>query len=142
MTDIHIDDFYRDTANILVTLYNTFPRHITLYVEDISGPDTPDDFGLHSKRHESCLSTLLWLANSDYLNYKGLIKREGIEEATLSHRTFLLLNSAQAGSELNPIEPHGSADLLINQLRQELKSGTSNTLAILVKNLMACSRQL
>lgn len=142
MTDIHIDDFYRDAANILVTLYNTFPRHVTLYVEDISGPDTPDDFGLHSKRHESCLSTLLWLATSDYLNYKDAIKREGLEEVTLTHRTFLLLNSAPTADGLNPTEPHGSDSLLINQLRQELKNGTSHTLAILVKNIMVSSRQL
>lgn len=142
MTDIHIDDFYRDTAKTLVTLYNTFPRHIILYVEDIAGPDTPDDFGLHSKRHESCLSTLLWLANSDYINYKSLIKREAIEEATLTHRAFLLLNSAPTNDGLNYSEPHGSTDLLINKLRQELQTGTSHTLAILVKDLMATSRQL
>lgn len=142
MTDIHIDDFYRDTAKTLVLLYNTFPRQITLYVEDIAGPDTPDDFGLHSKRHEACLNAFLWLATSDYIHYKSLIKREALEEATLSHRAFLLLNSAKADESLSHVEPHGSSALLINQLREQLQTGTSTTLAILVKELMATSRQL
>jgi hypothetical protein len=142
MTDIHIDDFYRDTAKTLVTLYNTFPRHIMLFVEDICGPDAPDDFGLHSKRHDACLSALMWLGTSDYIQYKALIKREAIEEATLTHRAFILLNSAPTPQGINAAEPHGSADLLINQLREQLQSGTSSTLALFVKSLMANSRQL
>lgn len=140
MSDIHIDDFYRDTAKTLVTLYNSFPRHITLFVEDIAGPDEPDDFGLHSKRHDACLSAFMWLANTDYIRYNSLIKREAIDEATLSHRAFLLLNSAPSENGLDAKAPHGSRDLLINQLRHQLTSGTSNTLAILVKGLMAASR--
>lgn len=150
--DIHIDDFYRDTAKALVLLYNHFPRAMTLYVEDVSGPDTPDEFGLHSKRHESCLSALLWLGTAGYLNYSSLVRREAIEEATLSHRAFILLNSAvhnatqNISSEndqvLNPLEAHGSDALLINQLRQELQNGTSSSLAITVKKLMALSNTL
>ena len=151
--DIHIDDFYRDTAKSLVLLYNHFPRALTLYVEDVSGPDTPDEFGLHSKRHESCLSTLLWLGTTGYLNYTSLVRREAIEEATLSHRAFILLNSAvQNNTEqsdghfsvppLNPLEAHGSDALFINQLRQELQNGTSISLAITVKKLMALANTL
>lgn len=142
MTDLHIDDFYRDAAKTLVMLYNTFPRQITLYVEDIAGEDTPDEFGLHSKRHEACLSTLLWLGNTDYLIYKGLIKREALEDACLSHRAFMLLNSASAASTLNHKELHDSDSLFINQLRKQLKTGSSNTLALLVKDIMTLSRQL
>jgi hypothetical protein len=37
MADIHIDDFYRDVAKILIRLYAMFPRKTTPYVEDISG---------------------------------------------------------------------------------------------------------
>ena len=42
MSDLHIDDFYHDAGLILALLYAVFPRKTTLYVEDISGPDTPD----------------------------------------------------------------------------------------------------
>lgn len=154
--DIHIDDFYRDTAKTLVLLYNHFPRTMTLYVEDVSGPDTPDEFGLHSKRHEACLSTLLWLGTAGYLNYTSLVRREAIEEATLTHKAFILLNSASDDSSavistttpspapamLNPLEAHGSDALLINQLRQELQNGTSASLAITVKKVMSLSSAL
>lgn len=58
MADLHIDDFYRDAALILLRLYRTFPRKTILYVDDISGPDTPDEFGLHSERFQSCFSTM------------------------------------------------------------------------------------
>ncbi|WP_053980117.1 hypothetical protein [Marinagarivorans algicola] len=137
MPDIHIDDFYRDTAKTLVALYNNFPRPLSLYVEDIAGPDTPDEFGLHSKRHESCLSTFIWLGNAGYLNYASLIMREALEAATLTHQAFILLNSGLKNDELNPKAPHGSEGLLINLLRRELENGTSGSLAILVKGVMA-----
>lgn len=140
--DIHIDDFYRDTAKTLVSLYNHFPRALTVYVEDISGPDTPDEFGLHSTRHESCLSTLIWLGTAGYLNYSSLVRREAIEQATLTHHAFLLLNSADSQHALNPLEAHGSDALFINQLRQELQNGTSSSLAITVKKLMAYAHSL
>ena len=64
MADLHIDDFYRDSAMILLRLYTTFPRKTVLYVDDICGPDAPDEFGLHSERHQSCFSAMTWLAES------------------------------------------------------------------------------
>ena len=137
MSDIHIDDFYRDTAKTLVMLYNHFPRPLSLYVEDVAGPDTPDEFGLHSTRFESCLSTFIWLNTAGYLNYKTLIMREALEEATLTQQAFIVLNSAFNNDTLNPAAPHGSQDLLINLLRQQLNHGSSTSLAILVKTLMA-----
>ena len=142
MSDIHIDDFYRDTAKTLVMLYNHFPRPLSLYVEDIAGPDTPDEFGLHSTRFEACLSALIWLSTAGYLNYKTLIMREALEEATLTQQAFILLNSAYNNSDLNPpglnpAAPHDSDDLFINLLRQQLRNGSSTSLAILVKTVMA-----
>ncbi len=41
MDDLHVDDFYRDVALILLHLYSTFPRRSILYVEDVCGPDSP-----------------------------------------------------------------------------------------------------
>ncbi len=142
MSDLHIDDFYRDTAKALVLLYNAFPRKITLYVEDISGTDTPDEFGLHSKRHDAGLNALLWLGSTDYLSYKTLVRQEALEEAVLTHRTFLLLNSGFHSGNFNHQAPHASPDLLINQLREQLSTGTSSTLAVCVRHIMAISRQL
>ena len=89
MSDIHIDDFYRDTARILVALYNQFPRKTTLYVEDVAGPDKPDEFGLHSPRHLACLHTILWLAQSDYVRYETLIRQEAVDQIVLSHKGFI-----------------------------------------------------
>ncbi len=60
--DLQIDDFYKDAAGGLLTLYQAFPRKIALYVEDLIGREEPDEFGLPSTRHQSCLGALLWLA--------------------------------------------------------------------------------
>lgn len=91
--DIHIADFYKDAARILVQLYNQFPRPTTVFVEDIAGPDTPDEFGLHSPRHQACLATMLWLAQSGYLTYQSLIRQEAMDQAVLIQRGFTLLAS-------------------------------------------------
>lgn len=94
MSDIHIDDYYKDSARILSQLYAFFPRPCAVYVEDIAGPDTPDEFGLHSNRHLACLSTLLWLAKAGYLSYVDTIRQEAIDQAVLTHKGFTLLSAA------------------------------------------------
>lgn len=159
MSDIHIDDFYRDTARILVALYNQFPRKTTLYVEDIAGPDKPDEFGLHSPRHLACLHTLLWLAHTDYLHYESLIREEAVDQIVLSHRAFLLLNSVRAEVHKHPtpeskdttptaipvaipLSIAAQENLIINRIRRELKDGTSFTLATLMREIMVQSREL
>lgn len=146
MSDLHIDDFYRDCAKILVALYAQFPRKITLYVEDISGADVPDEFGLHSPRHESCLQAMLWLGSTHYLSYEQLVRQEAIDQAVLSHRGFLALNSVI--EPLPAIDPSLPEPLLreerlaIHKIRQELKTGTSYSLAETMRNFMHKSREL
>ncbi len=157
MSDLHIDDFYRDTARILVNLYNHFPRKITLYVEDIAGADKPDEFGLHSPRHLACFHTILWLAQTDYVHYESLIRQEAADQIVLSHRGFLLLTSMHNGHERNnekhdektdePIRFSASAPaisvqehLLINRIRRELKEGSSFSLAALMRDTLLHSR--
>ncbi len=93
MTDIHIDDFYKDLGFILLRLYAKFPQKNTLFVEDISGPDEPDEFGLHSDRFMSCFSTMLWLEQEGYLTYESTIRQEAIDQAVLTHKGFMLLSS-------------------------------------------------
>lgn len=142
MSDIHIDDFYRDTARILVALYNQFPRKTTLYVEDVAGPDKPDEFGLHSPRHLACLHTILWLAQSDYVRYETLIRQEAVDQIVLSHKGFLLLTSLTPSfTRAQPVTPLAKQDyVLVNCIRRELKEGTSFSLAELMRQTLLDSR--
>jgi hypothetical protein len=93
MADLHIDDFYRDTALIMLQLYAQFPRRVVLYVEDICGPDDADEFGLHSERFQSCFSAMVWLADSGYLLFDETIREEALDQVALSHKGFVLLSS-------------------------------------------------
>lgn len=148
VSDIHIDDFYRDAARILVLLYNQFPRKVTLYVEDISGPDTPDEFGLHSPRHQACFHTMMWLGSSDYVRYEQLVRQEALDQAVLSHRGFLVLNAVLPPTATARADTESSGQVLkeeflaIHRIRQELKEGTSFSLADTMRRLFQLSRGL
>ena len=61
MTDINIDDFFKDAARTLAALYGVFPRRHAIFVDDIYQTEEPDEFGLHSERYQACFGTLLWL---------------------------------------------------------------------------------
>jgi len=127
-SDIHINDFYHDAAKILIALYKQFPRKTMLYVEDIAGPDTPDEFGLHSTRHGACFSTLLWMAHGDYLQYDDTVRQEALDQAVLTHRGFLLLNAPFPDAELPVDLPEQVAreqQLTIHHIRHALKHGNS-----------------
>lgn len=93
MADLHITDFYRDAAKALNQVYGSFPRPVMMFVEDISGPDSPDEFGLHSPRHQACFATLLWLAAEGYIRYQDTIRQEAIDQVTLTHKGFTLLSA-------------------------------------------------
>jgi hypothetical protein len=144
MTDIHVDDFYKDSAVILCQLYNTFPRPNTLYVEDIIGPDEPDEFGLQSKRHLACFATMLWLGEEGYLRYTDTIRQIAIDQAVLTHHAFVLISGQY---ELRPLPSEEEAALPtsvlehrssnINQLRLAINSGSSNALRAIVRYLLA-----
>jgi len=74
MADLHIEDFYRDVAKIFLQLYAVFPRKTILYVEDISGPDEPDEYGLHHPRFQAGEKTTILLRYGRLHNdIKGLI---------------------------------------------------------------------
>ncbi len=154
MSDLHIDDFYRDTGKILAALFAQFPRRMTLFVEDISGPDTPDEFGLHSPRHEACLHTMLWLAQTGYLKYESLVRQDAIDQVVLTHMAFLALTEhcAPALTTLtaDPEDPAVTAtlpapvraaeSLYIYRIRHELRHGTSFSLAEVIRSFMKSSR--
>lgn len=148
MSDLHIDDFYRDAARILAALYAQFPRKTTLYVEDISGPDTPDEFGLHSPRHQACFHTMMWLGSCDYLRYEQAVRQEALDQVVLTHRGFLLLSSAMSDMPSLCTSPESfdtlpiEGSLVIHRIRQELRDGTSYSLAAVMQALMMMARNL
>lgn len=135
MADIHIEEFYKDAAIALVQLYNAFPRRVNLFVEDIAGPDAPDEFGLHSKRHMACFGTLLWLAEEGLLRYVDTIRQEALDQAVLTQRAFVRMSSPASPAVLEENSPEDSQDLPpairedlsthIHMLRNALRSGSS-----------------
>ena len=148
MTDIHIDDFYKDVAKTFVLLYAQFPKPAQIYVEDISGPDEPDEFGLHSSRHMACFSTMLWLANAGYLTYIDTIRQEALDQAVLTQKSFTLLTSKSAladqhpkvNDEKNPPSVIEEFSSNIHQVRRALKSGSSIQIRQIVRYLLEESR--
>lgn len=146
MADIHVEEFYKDVAIALVQLYGAFPRRVNLFVEDIAGPDDPDEFGLHSKRHMACFGALLWLQEEGLLRYVDTIRQEALDQAVLSHAAFVRL-SAPAPASLNqlvtpssqPTEGHLPASVqqdlstYINLIRTALKSGHSGRISQIVQ---------
>lgn len=146
MADIHIDDFYKDVARIFTQIYASFPRKITLFVEDISGPDSPDEFGLHSPRFQAGFSTMIWLADAGYIHYGSTIRQEALDQVTLTHKGFILLYSRTYLQEVTGIAVDAASDLPpsvqeshssnIYLLRQALKSGSSNAIEQVVQDLL------
>lgn len=133
MADLHIDDFYRDAALILLHLYTRFPRKTILYVDDICGPDTPDEFGLHTERYQSCFSAMVWLSDQGYIQFDETVRDEALDQAVLSQKGFLMLSSR---SELElGIAVEEDADLPpsamersfsnVSQIRSALREGSS-----------------
>lgn len=138
MADIHIDDFCRDSALILLQLYSAFPRPKALYVEDISGPDEPDEVGLHSKRYMACLGTMLWLAEEGFLRYENMIYQDGIDQAVLTRKTFILLCAVSDIhlEEPDPALPPSIASekaSLVEQIRAALRSGSSANISTIMR---------
>lgn len=136
MYDIHIEEFYRDCALVLLHLYQSFPRKGTVFVEDIAGPDDPDEFGLHSPRFEACFGAMLWLESEGYLSYEATIKQEAIDQCCLSSLGLRLLN------HISPVNPALTLPETLEHLpnialiRHSLKKETSTRLAQVMIQLL------
>ncbi len=142
MADLHIDDFYRDVATIFLRLYALFPRKSILYVEDICGPDEPDEFGLHNPRFQAAFSAIVWLADHGYLNFHDTIRQEAVDQVVLSQRAFLLLNTSvdtpsQIAEEDAPPSLIAESRTAIAHLRQVMKTGTGPDLRDAVYGLLS-----
>lgn len=121
MTDINVDDFCKDAARTLLALYAAFPRPLTLYVEDIAGPDETDEFGMHSDRHLACFSAFLWLAEEGWVRFGDTIRQEAVDQVVLTGRAFTLLSTPVPGGEMLPDEMRGANDIP-ESVRQEYRT--------------------
>jgi hypothetical protein len=142
MTDIHIDDFCRDAAQVILHLYSAFPRRASIYVADIAGEDEPDDVGLHSDRHMACLGTILWLAEEGYLRYEAMVYQDGVDQAVLSGRSFTLLSSLsqfryQAPSATLPEAIAIEKLTLVEQIRAAVRSRESRKTTAIMRYFLS-----
>lgn len=155
MADLHIDDFYKDAAAILLQLYSTFPRKQILFVDDIlrslgSKGEEPDEFGLPSARYLSCFSAMVWLGEENFLRYEAPIRQEALDQVVLTERGFLLLSSRSEtpamldetrGDNLPP-SVMAASQTNIAQLRHALNSGSSIIIAQCVQYLLNTARSI
>ncbi len=127
MAGIHIDDFYADAAHALVNLFGVFPRPVTIFAEDICGPDEPDEFGVHSNRYQACFATLLWLGEEGYIRYKDTIRQDAVDQAVLSGRCFAALLRPVVAVDAPDLPPSVQVEhsTVIYQLEAALKSRSS-----------------
>ena len=88
MLDVHIDDFFKDCSTILLLGFRRFPRTQTLFVEDISGPDEMDEFGLHSNRHLAALGALQWLKEEGYVCFGVMDRQLSVDDFVLTSRSL------------------------------------------------------
>lgn len=147
LADINIDDFSRDTALILLQLYKNFPRQIEIYVEDIIGPDEPDEYGLHSMRFHSCLATLVWLGDENLIRYFNIIRQEAVDQAVLSASGYLALtriypshdNLSTNSDNSSNKNPEGSGELrtYAQQIKHSLEHHSSQALRQIIQQLIA-----
>ena len=141
MSDIHIDDFFRDAAIALNRLYLSFPRPIALFVEDIIGPDEPDEFGMHSTRHAACFASLLWLAEEGHLRFADTIRQEAVDQAVLTARMFTLLSTADPNYDIADLDALPAAlqfehSINVQRIREAIRSQSSSRIRAVMTDLL------
>jgi hypothetical protein len=94
MLDVHIDDFFKDCAVILLHGFKCFPAKQILYVEDICGPDEADEFGLHSPRHLAAFGAIIWMQEEGYIRFSEIDRQESVDEFVLASKAFTRLLQA------------------------------------------------
>jgi hypothetical protein len=148
MADLHIDDFYKDVALILLRLYGVFPRRHLLFVDDICGFEEPDEFGLPSARSLGCFSAMVWLGEEGYLRFEAAIRQEALDQTVLTEKAFLLLSSRSelpAPTELEaptlPPSVMAESSTHIGQLRSAVGSNSSILIEQCVSHLLASAHR-
>ncbi|WP_298634154.1 hypothetical protein [uncultured Umboniibacter sp.] len=107
--DLNFEDFCQDSARVFLSLMVQFPLPVTLYIEDIVGPEPEDEFGIKSERYLRTLGTISWLAHEGYIRYSQQVNQEAFDDTVLTEKGLRLL--------LNPIQGHTT---LLDQLRSQL----------------------
>jgi hypothetical protein len=155
MADINIENFYHHIAKILSILYESFPSKTPVFVDDVAGIDTPDEYGLHSPNYTAGFFALVWLGDEEFLRYADTIRQDGIDQACLTHKGFLRLSvvadpiyeaPTYSADESNVVSiapaenlsPSVVEDrkLVINQLRHALRSGDSIAITKVVSHIL------
>jgi hypothetical protein len=130
MADLHIDDFRKDLAVVLIRLFNNFPRPHAIYLDEICPESETDEYGLVSKRYLAAMATLIWMGEEGMLRYQSVLPNEGIDQAVLTLGAWKHLMS------LN--EPSGQQGVKrIDRLRNALKSRSSTQLEAAVDEWLA-----
>lgn len=118
MLDVHIDDFFRDSAVILLTGLQSFPTPRILFIEDVCGPDDTDEFGLHSPRHLAGLGAVQWLRDEGYVRFGVINRQESVDDFVLSSKSFSRLIAVM----------RDSGEPVFRQLIEARADGDSNRL--------------
>ena len=112
--DLNFEDFCQDSARVFLSLMAQFPLPITLYTEDIVGPEPEDEFGIKSERYLRTLGTISWLAHEGYIRYSQQVNQEAFDDTVLTEQGLRLL--------LSPVQERTNLlDLLRSQLNEPSK---------------------
>lgn len=143
MFNIHIEEFFLDCTKILKQLYMSFPMKSNVFVEDISGPDQADEYGLHCDRFQSCFGAMLWLEKEKFIHFESTLRQEAIDQATLTSKGLRLMSSICHDEVMNSLtdQIHPLIEGLkglpnIDTLNHIMKHGTSSQLALAMQHLI------
>lgn len=140
MLDVHIDDFYKDCATTLLSGFRAFPRQQTLFIEDISGPDTVDEFGLHSSRHLAALGAVQWLKEEGFIRFGAINRQDSVDDFVLTSKAFTrLIAPAQPQSlrgDAGSIEHSGDSTPVFQVLEFARLQGDSLWVGELVRDYL------
>jgi len=143
MFDIHIEEFFLDCTKILKQLYQAFPKKCNVFVEDISGPDQPDEYGIHSDRSQSCFGAMLWLEKEQYISFESTLRQEAIDQSVLTAKGLRLMSSICHDDYINaitdsiyPLKAGLKGLPNIDTLNHIMKHGTSSQLGLAMQHLI------
>tara|TARA_R110002072_G_scaffold54816_5_gene143407 strand:- start:6445 stop:6894 length:450 start_codon:yes stop_codon:yes gene_type:complete len=143
MFDIHIEEFYHDAFKTMLSLYQAFPKKSNIYVEDIAGPDQPDEYGLHSDRFQSCFGTILWLELEGFIRFESTLRQEAADQACLTMKGLTTVSSICQDRFLNTLSKTILPENLglsgrpnIETLKHISHHGTSTQLALAMQHLL------
>lgn len=135
MLDVHIDDFFKDCATIFLIGFRQFPREQVLFVEDISGPDDVDEFGLHSPRHMAAFGAVQWLREEEYIRFGSEDGAKSVDEFVLTSKAMrILLRPAFSAEEAKALNAdYDPTQTLIQLLEYARLQGDSTLLQQLLQ---------